>query len=213
MRDPKVEAAVDAVYLAFASERRPASIDTCPCCFNDGDVCALLEKQLRELTGDELSSYAESVFLTAGGPKDFHYFLPRILDLVVHPSGVATIAVEIALGKLTRAAWTTWPANEREAVLRLFDAVMRADVDDSPLDRWLCGIALAGCDPLPHLERLLEPGRESALLHIYEENSIPLQRKQLSSSFWSDVPEARDKVVAWFLSSRIEAKITQAYGL
>lgn len=72
---------IDALYAAFAAVRRPTGIVGCPCCIEDKQIAVLLSRPLRELSAEELSSYASSVFLTVGDEEEFRYFVPRILEI------------------------------------------------------------------------------------------------------------------------------------
>ena len=52
--------AIEALYPAFAAVRRPRVIVGCPCCIEDKEIAVLLMRPLRELSPEELSSYASS---------------------------------------------------------------------------------------------------------------------------------------------------------
>ncbi len=60
---------------------KPSSIQGCPCCVDNKEICSLLSTPLREITGGELSSYSSSAFLTVGREADYLYFLPRIVEI------------------------------------------------------------------------------------------------------------------------------------
>ncbi|HEY4248453.1 MAG TPA: hypothetical protein VGM64_16520 [Lacunisphaera sp.] len=105
---------VENVYAVFASVPRPRKIEGCPCCIEDKEVDVLLAKPLREISPQELSSYASSVFLTVGCEEDFHYFLPRILEITVTDPGWWP-HIEVTGRALGTAQWLKWPDAEKKA--------------------------------------------------------------------------------------------------
>ena len=84
MAGRSVSEALAKVYSAFNGVPKPKHIDWCSHCIPENEVLVLLKTPLRQLTPEQLASYAGSVFLTAGGVADFRYFLPRILDVSLH---------------------------------------------------------------------------------------------------------------------------------
>lgn len=73
--------AVENLYVAFAGVPKPTGIDACPCCLDEDEIRVVLQAPLRDLSADELQSYAASVLYTVGSWDDFRYFLPRLLEL------------------------------------------------------------------------------------------------------------------------------------
>lgn len=116
-----IRQSIESIYAAFSSVPKPKSIDGCRCCIEDKQVATLLAKPLRELSAEELSSYASSVFLTVGSEADYRYFLPRILEILVSDQ-TWWPDPEVALRTLALAEWSKWPDAEKRSILRLFEA-------------------------------------------------------------------------------------------
>lgn len=191
--DVRVEAAVEAVYRAFAAPVPPA-IHGCPCCINERGVDVLLTTPLKALTAQALWSYVSGVFYTVGSERDFKYLLPRILDTAINGPGTS-IDSEIILSKVGLAKWQTWPSAQRQAIEELVDAWFEralaqdlAEMAEGGLgwtaESVLCGAALAGF-PLGHwLARLQEPDVAPVLADLKQR--FP---KELSG-FWDGAPAA-----------------------
>lgn len=211
---PQLQRAIDDVYTAFSSVPKPKTIEGCHCCIKDKEVNTLLTKPLRELTPDELSSYAFSVFLTVGSEADYRYYLPRIMDILVTES-YWWPDPEVACGSLPRAEWSKWSASERVALLRLFEtnfSSLVAASDGGGLDSWLCGLARAEVPLQPFLNELAS--RPSAILALYIENANALMERQLGNHFWEDAYlPAMKQIVDWFYSTDINLLILKTYGV
>ena len=209
----ELKEAIDSVYAAFAAVPRPREIEGCPCCIEDKEVDVLLAKPLREISPEELSSYASSVFLTIGCEKDFHYFLPRILEVTVTDLGWWP-DIEVTGRALENAKWLTWPEAEREAIKRFFDAQFSGLLTESvgsELDSWLCGISLAGLELAPFLTRL--EANTSAVLEIYGWNANPIMERRLTNGFWDDTSKGASQLIEWFYSTDVSLMILKAYGV
>lgn len=210
---PALQDALEAVYDEFHAPT-PTRIDGCPCCVERKTVGGLHNRSLRELTEDDLRAYAFSVFLTIGDVADFRYFLPRIFELAIARPGFAT-SLEVVLGKLALAGWTSWSQREQESVRRLVDAWFDAVADacvadwdgfDNTLDEMLCGIGRAGLDPVLYLERLLPEERSFALNVLWEINRDAIERKdRLANAFWREAPDAHAAVLARLREPDIKA--------
>lgn len=206
--------AIASVYEVFSRYRKPRQIDACPCCAEQVNACALLGSPLRDLSAEQLSAYGSKVFLTAGGPDDFGYFLPRLLELSAL-GRLSWPSPEVLLGTLVLAEWHQWPEREQHAIVSLIHAVvdqaMSLDPPDAAecIDGWLCGMALAGCDPQPAM-RIIE--RDTRILvAYYEQNSASLIKGRLSNSFWSDRPASARPIIAWLNSAPIQELISAHY--
>lgn len=211
MSEPDLAAALSAVYATFAAPK-PARIVGCPCCLDRKGVCTLLAKRLRDLTADELSPYAASVFLTAGEVEDFRYFLPRLLELsITEPDWWPS--EEVLLSRLSLAAWRNWPKAEQAVIEWLLQAWFGAALSDGSdagerIDALVCGIARAGIETAPYLQHLLEPANLSALLGFHEANAQALAKKgRLRNPFWGDCPESAGAVIGFLRRQDVQAAI------
>lgn len=205
--------AIDALYAGFAAVRRPNGIAGCPCCIGDKEIAVLLARSRRDLTPEELSSYASSVFLTVGGEEDFLYFVPRILEISATDSGWWPDP-EVVARALAEARWHEWPVEQREAVARVWDerfTELIEAAEGSELDSWLCGLARAGLDLAPFLARLSQ--RPAAVLALYGWHANEIVEHRLANGFWEDAPRGCQEVIAWFHSREISRLILDNYGV
>ena len=212
-----IDTAIDELYAAFASQPRPSRIDACPCCVPADGLCALLNTPLRKLSAEELSAFASSVLLTAGGEGDLRYFFPRMLDIAIHQPDWWPDR-EVVLGKLSLGNWHAWPERQQAAVISAVEAAFQADLHDPSdgawnIDAWLCGLALARADVRPFLDTLGEPQNEEALFAYYELNSAPLQKGKLGNSFWGGNREAQLPIIAWLKSAPVQQVVARLQRL
>lgn len=133
---PTLEDATRRLYDAFTTVPKPHRIDGCPCCIDRKKIGVLLTKPLRDLTPDDLSAYASSVFLTVGDTADFLYFLPRILEInALDPNWWPNPQIT---GRAIRTAKPeTWTPVQRAVVTDYLDAVARDAVRSGEVHRML----------------------------------------------------------------------------
>ncbi|MEY2881846.1 MAG: hypothetical protein RLZZ15_4226 [Verrucomicrobiota bacterium] len=209
----KLSVAIEAVYQAFAGVRRPAVIEGCPCCIERKGVDVLLSKPLREISAEELSPYAASVFLTVGGLDDFRYLVPRILQISATNNSWWPDP-EVVGRSLANGDWQAWARPERDAVVRLletrFDALLSGD-EWTEIDSWLCAVARAGLDLRRFLGELA--ANKTAMLAFYERNANAAWERRLANGFWDDAPDGAKQVVDWFHSAAVSGAIFESYGL
>ena len=201
------------LYAAFAAVDKPRKIDGCRCCIDDKEVHVLLTKSLREISAEEMASYAGSALLTVGSPDDYRYFLPRILEIKM--SVPAWWPDWEVLGrKLREARWETWSALERQAILQVFDRQLQLALegnDGAEIDGLLCGLACAELDLAPHLSRVgADPAR---VLALYTWHANELEAGALANGFWSDAPQGATQLLAWFRSEKIGLIVLDACGV
>lgn len=174
----------------------------------------LLSKPLREITAEELTGYASSVFYTVGDQEDFQYFLPRILELSVTewhwwPD------VEVVLTKLKLAEWREWPESKIDPLERFLDAAFDEAIETASnhanveVDSWMCGFALAGVDVQPFLERLEAPSAARALRRFVKWNDA-YRSGAMANPFWDGDRAAASRVAEWLNSPRAQAAIARA---
>ena len=175
----------------------------------------LLSKPLREITDEELTGYASSVFYTVGDQEDFQYFLPRILELSVTqwhwwPD------VEVVLTKLRLAEWRAWPESKIDAVMKFLHAAFDEAIDTASneanveVDSWICGVALAGVDVQPFLEKLEAPSSGRALRRFVQWNDAYRTHGAMTNPFWDGDRAAASGVADWLNSPRAQAAIQLA---
>jgi hypothetical protein len=186
--------ALAGLYSTFEAPP-PRRIEGCPCCIGTRKVDVLLAKALRTLTDDDLARYGSGAFLTIGGVNDFRYLLPRLFELSAIDPGWYP-SPEVIVGKLALAEWGTWRKAEKVAVTNFlsawFDRLAVGWADDEAhlgdVDPLLCGLAKAGEDIAPYLDRLLRPENVDGLRRLRETwDGAP-------TAFWETVPEARRQI-------------------
>lgn len=196
--DPRLQAAIEAVYGQFAGSA-PHAVEGCPCCIDTRRVDELLANPLRSLTGAMLWRYVTGAFLTVGGERDFRYLLPRILDLAVKDPG-SLPNVEIVLGKLRLVGWSTWPQDDRDPIDTLiglwFEQALARDIAEaeewlsgSQAESILCGAARADLNIAPWLAQLAEPAAEPVRAEIIRWHGRRLSSDAPPPGFWEDAPD------------------------
>ena len=110
----ELDAAIEDLYLAFSDLPSPKSIDACPCCIDDKNLDKLVNAIAREVSPEDLTSYASSAFLTAGDIPDYLYFLPRILEISVRDEWWWP-DIEITGRALLETNIPTWPDRRQQA--------------------------------------------------------------------------------------------------
>lgn len=207
MRSPQLQNAIEEVYAEFRSAK-PRSIEGCPCCTDAREICRLLAKDLRNLTSNDLSNYAASLFLTVGDEPDFEYFLPRLLD-------IATLedwwpSPPVLLEKLKLAHWQKWPERRRATVKRVIDVwfadCLETDHEGTDIDELLCGIARAD---LPLDEYLDVLSKRPEDLQAFFDIHAPtyLRRGRLSTNVWKDNPVGELAVLDFFNAPAVRDQI------
>ena len=204
---------LEALYAAFGDVPKPPKIDGCPCCLDQKEICTLLSRPLRELTGGELASYPASAFLTVGSTDDYLYFLPRILEIGCVESGWWP-DLEITGRAIGETMPSTWPAHRLDALTDFLHAALQAAIEEE--DGWgieeiICSIARMGLDVTLFLQRI-ETSTE-ALLAYHERNSQELAKSKLDNAFWDKELPGVHVVVEWFKCDRVSRLIQGAYGL
>jgi hypothetical protein len=213
---PKLAQAIEDLYQAFSDVPRPRTLTFCECCLNREQISILFSKPLRELSPDDLTDYAASVFNTGGAIADFLYFLPRILEIRITEDFWWPDPEVIGEAIHSSGFHQSWKDPHRRALLHFFDELVNSwasDEDESTnIDHWICAFAILHLDLAPFLDRLAKDG--PSLIEFYERNSRRLAKAgRLSSGFWEKAPDEEMQVVAWFTSPEIRKAIKDAYGL
>jgi hypothetical protein len=205
---------IEALYSAFGDVPKPRNIKGCPCCIERKKIGTLLSKPLRELSPDDLSSYASSAFLTVGEQADYLYFLPRIIEITCTESGWWPDP-EVTGRAIADAQIDKWPPQRRDALIHVLHAVIQAALgyEDGAwlIDQWICAISKMGLEVAPFLRQI--EASPAHVLAYYEDNSQPLMKQRLGNSFWDCSDRGYEEVIAWFKSPKITKIILDGYGL
>lgn len=208
----KLSTAINSFYEAFSDMPKPEVIHGCEHCIDEKDIDTLLSKPLRELSSDDLSSYASSAFLTVGEVDDYLYFLPRILELSIRDEQWWP-DVEVTGRTVKSADLDSWPETRRRAMTNLLSAIIQ-DLVDTPngwrIDEWMCAIGRMGLDVRSFLSIIEE--NDNAVLEYWKVNADKLDNGVLSNAFWELPNEQHDKIVRWFQSAKINLIYAEEYG-
>lgn len=215
--DP-LAAAIDQLYAAFTSMRRPATIDWCHHCRSESDIAALLSPTpLREIPAQALRPYAAHVLTTIGDVADFRYFLPRILD-IAGTTGFPWPDLELLTGRLHLASWSTWDVEETTAIQAFFRALWAKTLTRYPCDpdasSVLNAIGNAGIDPTPYLHEwtasLMRPSAAAALLDMLRYSPLPPERTVQSAD-----PRLHDheaQIARWVTGPELRIAVAEAFA-
>lgn len=205
---------INALYSAFRDVPKPKSIEGCPCCIEKKNICTLLSKPLKELSPDDLSSYASSAFLTVGDEADYLYFLPRIIEISCTDLGWWPDP-EVTGRAIADVKLSEWPLKRRKALIDVLHAVIQEALSDddgaSLIDDWICAISKMGLEVGSFLRQV-----ESSPAHVlayYEDNSQALMKQRLRNSFWDRSDQGYDEVISWFKSPKVSQIILEGYGM
>ena len=137
------QATIERLYAAFKNVPKPHHVEGCPCCTSEGEFRNLLAKPLRDITPDELGRYASKALTTVGTEDDFHYFIPRILEVCATEFGWWPEPA-IVLKRMQMAAWKNWPREQTSAVRAFlwanFQRVLGQEESGPDLNDWICAI-------------------------------------------------------------------------
>ena len=208
---------IEQLYRIFAKYEKPFDFAACECCISADKKSVLLSVPLRDLTADQLSTYAADAFLTMAEIPDFKYFLPRILELCVQDEFLWP-GPEVVTRKLVLASWLDWPTDEQAAVAGLLEAKFTALLNDpnsdgSQIDSWICALGRCLPDPTRFLDPLLESRHQDKLLALIDMNGSLFTRNKLDNPFWEDARENEQRVVRWLHQSSVTQLLWERYGM
>ncbi len=206
--------AVADVYRAFSGYDFPANMEAAPKHDVPRIMSALSSTSLAKLSPDCLGPFAASALYTIGSADDYKHFLPRILELSLIDGKWIGFEPEVIAAKLIYANWMDWPANERTAIWRLFDAGWRlsreADPEINPSDSFLCANCRLG-SPIDGLVSGWLPlnGPLAALQLALVVDA--LSQIAEGTIYWEDVEQQqRDQLRTWIESESVWWALTAA---
>ncbi|MGP4022798.1 hypothetical protein [Actinomadura sp. 3N407] len=205
------------LYAAFADVPRPAELHGCPCCVGPDEGRPLLAHPLRDLTAEDLARYAAKALNTWGGPEEFRYFAPRLLELAADDA-FGWPDPEIVFTKFREAGWHDWP--QRGAVIAFFHAFWTRTLAGYPtcpsVDTALCALGGAGPDMGPFLDEWGALTSEQAIRHLHEFVSLEptwrRQRPRLGNAFWDTSSRPYRQVVAWLTGGPAADAVSAAFA-
>jgi hypothetical protein len=181
--EPDLQAALDAVYIAFQGCRRPTALEAAPGRDPKRILARLSTSPLADLTADDFGGYMGWAMTTVGGVDDYKHFLPRILELCVRgPARVHlggdpnSLARKIAYGD-----FPGWPADERAAIVAVFDLAwrqaLRASPEEEEAEDWLRGLICLGQPVDARLAAWLASDEPRAGLHLADAVNAEIFRR------------------------------------
>jgi hypothetical protein len=158
----------------------------------------------------ELGWLAADMLTTAGDVNCLRHYLPRILEIAV-TEGFNWPDLEIVVGKLACGdePWTTWTAEEQEAIENFFAALWKDHLstppDEAPLSMTaedvLCAISQSGQELEPYL-RTWSRLSPTGLLHLkafIDDCSESVRRERLPNAFWNQ--DRAQEIIVWLKSN------------
>ena len=110
----EARAALDRLYLAFASARLSENVDGCPHCFTESDLRYVRNTPLSEFTHGDLRMIGTKLVSTLGGAEDVPYFIPRLVEAFAEGMVVDVEPVADRIALVPASCWTP----ERVAAIR-----------------------------------------------------------------------------------------------
>jgi len=108
-----------------------------------------------------MGKYGGNAFHTIGDAEEYHYFFPRLLELVATDIGFWP-DWELLLAKLNLASWDTWNAEQKDSIMSIVDSRFDSFVDEpdpellnvTDIEGMLNGMANSGLMLEPYLKKL-----------------------------------------------------------
>lgn len=212
-----IRSAIQQVYAAFADAKRPSQIPCSPV-KDERDYHAITHVSLRQLTAEQVASYAFSVFYTVGSMEDFEYVFPRLIELATED--FTSLEREVLFKKPNLAGWPNWRKDRQKAFQDYLDAMVAAFgvrrwPDEAELDSWICSLSFCLDDLDARLDVLLS-GSEAAnhnLILFHKANSVALFKNRLSNSFWERADDLHSRIVRWFGRDDVVKKLANVYDV
>lgn len=213
--------AMEELYAAFADVPHPRDLDGCPCCVGPDEGRPLLTRPLRTLAAAALARYAAKALSTWGGPEDFRYFAPRLLELAADDAFGRPDA-EVVFIKLGQAGWRDWPHPQHDAVAAFLAAFWTRTLAAFPARpsaaTALCALAGADADMGPFLDEWGSAlASEPALrhLHTFVTEELIWRRgrpARLGNAFWDASSSPYQQVIAWLTGGPAAAAVGAAFA-
>jgi len=209
----QLTSSIEGLYQAFKQYSRPLRSGVSPYAgIRQSDIERLASRPLRALEPRDVQAYARHALTTWGDDREFRHYLPRLFELLTVDSHWADI--ELLIGKL-HPEWTSWPGEERSAVLRFFDALWDWALESYPATisarEVLRGLAAVGVELTPFLDRWrrAQPHASAAQLASFILLEEPdLQAGSLVQSFAD--PRDREQVTRFLLAPQTRAALEAA---
>jgi hypothetical protein len=215
---PRLRAALDDAYSAFADMPAPTHLDASPLRDAKKILRTLTARPLRELTNEEIGPYSGWTMTTVGSEQDYRHFLPRILELSVSDPVWIGSEPPVIASRLERADWRRWPQSQQQAVTTVFyaafDFAIRSDheIAMSSASDWLCGIARLDFPVTGLLAKWRHSKTPEAALQLAWLVGV-FDDTETIPPFWEEVSHViRDEVRAWALHPQSREQLAESAG-
>lgn len=200
---PAPNSAIERLYQTFGEGPLGRELAGCECCSDPKSLEKWADTPIRDLTWEDLYAYLYCAMHTIGDEQDFKHFLPRLIELAA--DDLESLDFEELGTQLTNAGWSQWSREEREAVRQALDAfaemLVDQELEEFPVDSIVCGLAVAGIEIVPVLDRWLASSSATAeanLERFRELNREPLRlKRRLSNPFWDGSSSQEVLVADW----------------
>jgi hypothetical protein len=189
------DAAVAAAYEATREHRPEGSVEGCSHCVSVDEMRALHHTPRETAPADLVGHFGFKAMTTWGGPRDFRWFLPRILELMA-TERVGVLWLELIAEKALSADFALWPERERAALRGMLIELFRLRLDGrAPVEvrDLMAACALLGVDRRPLLAQLSARAVEDEAL---AEELVALVEKV---AFTPSAPAETDPAVVRFV--------------
>jgi len=209
---------IDRLYAAFADVPKPKKIDYCPCCMTSEGIATLLSLPVNEIPEDLIGEYGGNAFHTVGDAVEYHYFFPRLLELVAAGSGFWP-DWEVIMGNLKRASWGSWPQEQQNTIISIvdahFDGLMARQDEFSGFDieEVLCGVSCSGLPLDPYLQKLELLESVSVFESFVTLNADIHSTGKLQNAFWEEVPDAEAELLDWLKKDTAKRVLEKKLGM
>jgi hypothetical protein len=121
------------LYNVFSTYLLKPVVEGCPHCIGKKMGSHLHRAPLRELTVDDLESFAYKAMTTWGDSVDYRHFLPRIVELsLTADEAVHGFTPWVIGSKLAYADWIEWPAQETASLVQFMESAWRSVISYPP---------------------------------------------------------------------------------
>jgi hypothetical protein len=218
LQTPELAAAVETLYQVFRRYELRSSTDPWPCCHSPQDEVSIHRKPLHKLSSSDLQQYAMDAIYTWGTGDDFKHVLPRLFELLVTEDFVDAAGAfsRLSYESYSSTHWRTWPEEERDAILRYFDALWEAalisEPDNPPFDGahdWIEAIAQAEYDLTKYLDRWLQsqsPNAHRSLASMILSEGLP-NTKSPTVGYWAGHRDQWQQLNDWLRHPEVKAKL------
>lgn len=201
---------IEALYAAFADDH-PGVLHSCPCCTDRTSFEELARFDVRDVPASLMSMYVAEAVWTAGEPRDFRYYLPRILEFTLLEQPGFYPARHAAIVRYTEL--NSWSESHQHALISFYHAILKCMIDWEYFDTladWICAIGASECAIGPFLCML--ENSPAALVAFFAANVPGINTGRLHGP-WARESLEHKTVVDWFYSPEVRKLLHDSWGI